>query len=565
MSAFFSRFKGKKGTSTDFGGKKTDRSQIKASLPEPATEPTIQPPVKDKDATTETERANADNEAESAAGRKQQADHQVKPPAVQSSKQAKASETPDGTYTTTDLSGKDSYQQFWAPEVPYDFIPVQHPRVNYWTPNATSLFRAIDITHDLVNNTKFVQQQAVNYIPYAVDCYYSALFYRQILRAKRASSTLSGNEKTLLTRWEKTFPDEKLPIAKPFYPFFSSIIACELEDRKYDWNVPYVPAALFKANRRDAAIPQDFLGSEDFDSSNGLAFSLPMFPYMIGNLNYLISQTAVTVQARIGNDDIYTPLDINTATANIFNRDIPNNAATGANMKRIFSASGYSQPVLIANENIGASLKQAKRTDFYNDIKFAPEVPNPNPRQLVNRVPLSNLDEFLFMTKENNLRWFDLLLTNAITHARFFGTPENMSTVPTVGGLETCVVGRYKRDNRDLDQQYFDSLSFGTTAHVSQWYPTTLKQVSCGFATNRAGTSRRESFQAFAFAANALPPIRLVANTDLQGFRTGALYDNTEWNETYAYENDEFGKPMFVSWNSVVRNMFNEKPGPSFE
>jgi hypothetical protein len=564
MSTFFSRFKGKKGTRTDFGGK-TNKAQVKVSLPAPEPETRPEPAPKAKDSAVEEERIHADEEAESAAGRSKAADHQVKPPAVKASTQAKAAEIPDGTYTTTDLSGKDAYQQFWAPEVPYDLIPVQHPRVNYWTPNCTALFKIIDITHSLVNNTKFVQQQAVNYIPYAVDCYYAALVYRQILRAKRASSTLTGNEKTLLTRWEKTYPDEKLVVAKPAFPFFSTIISCELEDRKYDWNVPHVPEAMFKADTGTAAAP--VRGSRHFDSSNGLSFSLPQFPFMIGMLNSYINETAATIQTKIGSDDIYRPVNLAHATqpVNIFGVNINNTDNTGNDFKRLFSSCGMSQQVLIANENIGASLKQAKRTDFYTDIKFVPVVPAQNPLNHVSSVRMSILDEFLFMTKDNNLRWFDLLLTNAITHARFFKGVENLSTVPTVGGLETCVVGQYKRDTRVIADMYYDSLDFGLTGDQANWYDQKLKSTTAGFATNRAGTSRKESFQAMAFATNSLPPIKTAAPAPLIGFRTGKLYENTEWTETYGFEDDEFGKPMFVSWTSVVRNMFDEKPGPAFE
>jgi len=564
MSTFFSKFKGKKGTRTDFAGKPAASSVSHTPLPEPRIEPKPTPGAKLKDSTIEEERVNADEEAETSAGRSKAADHQVKPPAVQASTQAKASEIPSGTFTTTDLSGKDAYQQYWAPEVPYDLIPIQHPRVNYYTPNCTSLFKIIDITHSLVNNTKFIQQQAIGYIPYAVDCYYAALVYRQILRAKRASSTLTGNEKTLLTRWEKTYPDEKLPVAKPIFPFLSTIISCELEDRKYDWNVPHVPEAVFKADSGSSNAP--IRGSRHFDSSNGLSFALPQFNFMIGMLNSYINETPATIQAKIGTDDIYRPVNLAHANqpVNIFGVNISNNDNTGDAFKRLFSSCGMSQQVLIANENIGASLKQAKRTDFYTDIKLVPVLPANNPLNHVSSVSMSTLDEFLFMTKDNNLRWFDLLLTNAITHARFFDGVENLSTVPTVGGLETCVIGQYKRDNRVIADMYYDTLDFALNIHQAHWYDQKLKTATAGFATNRAGTSRRESFQAMAFATNSLPPIRLTVNTPLPGFRIGKLYENTEWTETYGFEDDEFGKPMFVSWNSVIRKMFNEKPGPTF-
>jgi len=296
---------------------------------------------------------------------------------------------------------------------------------------------------------------------------------------------------------------------------------------------------------------------------------------MIGMLNSFIEETANSVQAKIGDDDIFRPVDLVQAAVTVFGVRMTNTDNTGEGMKRLFSSCGMNQPVLIANDNVGPSIRQAKRTDFYTDINFVPVVPAQSPRALLNVQRMSNLEEFLFMTKGNNMRWFDLLLTQAITHARFFGNVENLSSVPTVGGLETCVVGQLKRDTHNLNALFYDSLDFGTYAlnnanppvlantHQARWYDQKLKNVTCGFATNRAGTSRRESLQAMAFATNSLPFVDAAHLTGI--FRTGKLYENVEWTESYDYEGDEFGKPMFVSWTSVVRNMFTEKPGPVFD
>lgn len=523
----FSRFRNKRGTQTDFAGPRPDRTQVRAPMPEPPAEVRPAPEAAQPQTVTETERQVVDTQVETTVGRDARADHQVRPAAQRAGNTAQGSENPSGTYTVTDLSGKDSYQQFWESEIPYDLIPIQHPRVNYWTPNCISLFKSIDISHNLVNNTKFVQQQAPDYIPYAVDCYYAALVYRQILRAKRASQTLEGTEKTLLTRWEKSYPDEKLVVAKPFFPFFSTIIACELEDRKYDWNVPRVPAAMFKTGNND---------SSDFDSSDGISYMLPQFPYMIGILNQFIQESSATGLTKIGEDDIYRPLNLANATqpVNVFGVDINNGTNAGASMKRIFASCGSAQPFLIPNENVAVAIKQAKRTDFFYDMKFTVSLAGGS-NALETTTDISILDNFLFMSKSNNMRWFDLLLTHAVTHARFFPNAENLSSVPTVGGLETCVVGRYKRNNRTPTDMYFSTLDLqhGTRDHARSWYDPILKDVTAGFATNRAGTSRKESLQAFSFATNTSPPIKLTDQPLPVSHRIGKLYDNTEWTEEY--------------------------------
>jgi len=316
------------------------------------------------------------------------------------------------------------------------------------------------------------------------------------------------------------------------------------------------------------------LSSTNTDS--GATYMQPQVPHMLAVLGSFIRTQNVQAEVQ---DDTFTPNDAqNPALANnhrAFNFNWDTTAAGNAAhqmQKTIFAASGVSSPFRFGNANYPQAQQFARRSDFARHIGIVANDPAHNGNYgaaTIETANISTLDQFLFMNKEQNLKWFGFLREQAIIHARFFNKVYHFSDVQSVGGLETTFVCKLKRDG---NTRYYPSNNLGLTGvtHNPSWYPTPFADLNGGFATNRSGLRRNEELQAYTHGINATLPIRtqqaagppIVYHPQLGTLteQDGALWSNREMIRELFWADEDVGKPMYNNLNSVVLRCYREKP-----
>lgn len=475
----------------------------------------------------------------------------------------------------TATSGSDSkrtianeYQAFWEQELDVRLEEDILDETNYFTPNALPMFEILRITGRFTSSNTQMNKYFPTYCHYATLIYYSVLFYIQILRARRQADSITGVERKFLKRFESTFKPEALPIAGQLFPFFSTLIATQIADGKYDWVVPQVVPGIFHATMAD------------FAPGDGGCYLQPMLPYMIGLLRLYImksyrTEAQATPDSYFDDEDNATPFIPDPALhPAVFGMDLHRGTATDADDILLPYALGVNEPNFITNDTLTASTAKWSTSKF-SSVEFAARQPANTTTSFDLKAattdgttPINNLARFMCMIEEENMEWFDFCIEHATTQAKFSKKVYNLSNVPTVGGNEVLILATYKRKvaaNRAATQPYANR-HLGITHNNFVWHQNLFKNMTASFSTDRANYDREEELQALSFATNATLPI-LNANSARVGAigtqRRGSYFTNPE--HARAGHRDDvtlaYGKQMFARWNEIViEKMMSAKP-----
>jgi len=572
--AYGNRVSSRNPTKGSFGAKKivTTKTSLpfKKAEPEPTTEQKSPPTYgfvdsQKGDTDTKAEAKGAeDDEMRKKMGKapssEEQASTSFKPPTHKVEKSTKDDQP--STVTSMSAAG-DEFERYWTLEHSYDIQEETYSETNEWTPNALALFEILDQTGSFVYNSRIVNKHHPEYLDYAVACYYSMLFYIQILRAREAATQLTGMENSFLKRFRKAFNEEELPIAGPLFPYFNSIVSTLLPDSKYNWIVPRIAPEMFRTNM------------SDYTDEHGSVFMQPMFPHMIATLRYAISKQMDKKYFDMEDEDYANFIDyekfVPTKFTDAESRSIygiefqtgDGNAPRNHNKYSIFASSGLSYPFYATPEQLDGANRRWRNTNFFKGMKASVRAGHTSEALKVGAdVRINDIDNFLLSPKSESLDWFRELINQAAIHARFFDQVKNLSDVPTDGGNETLVIATLKAaktDNRfdgatpPVRKTFADThLRFSAT-HFN-WYPTTFKNLYAEFHTTRNGIMRNEVFQAITFAVNANLPITdgtsRVGTSKGSAQVSGKYFDNTEWTATM-YDDADVGKPMFRGWTTM--------------
>nr|WLD09858.1 capsid protein [Trichoderma polysporum partitivirus 1] len=485
-------------------------------------------------------------------------------------KTAVASEIHSGPATTAFLNDTSNYRKFWHLELDYDLIEVTNTSTNYWTPNAMSMLTILSESAKFVYDNNTVIKRHQDYLDYAVVCYYSIIFYIQILRAQQAAGKLRGFDRSFLNRFKDKFNFEGLPISSIMEPVLSCIVSTYPEDTKYDWIVPDYAQDLSSFVRRMDSV---------FQPVNGGCYIQPMVPHMLRILRTAIGSTQVTAVQTTPSDyfdaqDRYTTkIPNDTTDATIFNVAYRLNTVRTDDRNALLSACGVSHP-FYADLNVLTTVARRFRRSKFNNYPYGAIaqdnaiVANPNDVTI-------GLEGFLNMSKSEDTDWFEELIRQAGLHARFFGRVASLSDIPTTSGNEP-LVGCKLRQRQDNGRQWKPDVNTElgkrpASAVQPSWYPDDWKNMYGSFYTSRASTSREEALQALSFAVQSSMPITHAAQADYGNvagrvgdegvFLRGPYWKNKEWTMTL-YDNDGgVGKPMFKGWESMIQAKFAlEKP-----
>lgn len=457
-----------------------------------------------------------------------------------------------------------AYELFWREEQHDTFRNCRHPRINTYAPNALAMFEILEIAENKLAVNRHIQTQEPNYVPYAVKVYYAFIFYKQILRARKAAGKLTTDETTVLSRLDKYLPDQSLVICEPLYPYFNTIIATEFEDPMFDWNIPVICDEMFTTG----AAGHEANSFSGFVTHQGSVFFQPQLPAMMALLSEFIHCDDI---AACMNRRVFTPYAQSAAANNTcFDVTYRNNNATGAAFKPIFASSGFSSPFKFGNDNYVDAQYYARESDYASEVNISVTGLNGQgpSSQEGNAIPASrdyrSLERFLFSERSSNrsMRWFNYLKEMAITHARFFDAIYNLNDVATVGGLETTVICRLRIDTDTQADLFTNNIQYGINANAVTWYPRVLRSLVAGFATNMAGVRTNEELQAKTFGTNATLPSRTDAHTAPFGstYRTGPIWENQQWKKELFYRDYPQGKMMFTQFTSVLGRMYRSKP-----
>jgi hypothetical protein len=468
-----------------------------------------------------------------------------------------------GPSTSTAFKSPQAFNRFWKLELEYDLEEEIEPEANYWTPNALAMYEILRASGKYVYDNATVLKRHVDYLDYAVACYYSILFYIQILRSQKAAGKLRGQDRSFINRFKDKFPFEELPVSSIMEPFFSTLVATLPKDGKYDWIVPDYSADNFRANYD---VP--------FDPQSGSCFIQPMTPYMLRILRTAI--TSARVQAAQANtdhyfndDDIYTSRIFEAAAGhNVFNTAYRQNLAQQDDRNTLFACAGVNYPFYANLDQLSAAAPKMRKSKFKgypfgveDDAGAGITTANPNPLP----VTPGSLDAFLNMEKSADTDWFYELIRQASLHARFFEGFTNLSKIPVTSGNETLITCKFKKIVNRAEVT-FNNVQLGlraANANVPDWYPNTFRSFVGSFYTTREGVERQEVLQAFTngtngtigviyqAAAGAAPAYRIGEGPT---FRRGPYWTNKEWAATKFADSGINGKPMFRGWETMFQD-----------
>jgi hypothetical protein len=469
--------------------------------------------------------------------------------------------------STEAINGSNVFEAFWTRETDYDLEEVTHTQKNTWTPSALAMFEILDAASIFVTESRIIAKHHPNYLDYAVSCYYSIMFYIQILRAQQAAGHLTGMNSKLLRRFDRMFRPEELPITCILEPFFSSITSTLLPDSKYTWIMPEVAPGLFA---QDIA----HLYAQHKPIQDGGVYIQPMVPMMLSILRTAITANRQNALANdmstlgggdaanhdplyFNNRDEYIPMRISDHNGqNLFGVAFQNGQARNDGRNSTFYMCGVTYPFHADYDTLTNAAPKWRRSSFAT----LAEANLHNGTRAINR-----LDFFLHMDEADDLEWFRELILQAGIHARFFGDVKSFSDIPVVGGLETLISCQLKKQNiagpgnHHFPDYYLGAATTTLANGTDPWYSDRFRQMVGSFYTTRNGYKRQEVLQAMTFATNSTLPIGVGPNRvgEAHGhFRQGPYWTNMEWTATRFADAGQLGKPMFSGWRELIQTTF---------
>jgi hypothetical protein len=564
----------RQGTFSFFRGKKATTNELPAATDVTATKLVERPAPSYAHADRQRgevdreaeDRGKTDEEIRESEGRNPKDEEGPKTSFVPATKQVIGNAKDTQPHTSSNLTTNSIFNRFWKFETDYDLEEVVQSNVNFWVPNAIAMFTILDDSAHLARDNRFMIKHHPEYLDYAVACYYSFLFYIQLLRARSAAGQLDGFERSFFNRFKDRFKFEELPVSSILEPYFSTIVATIPADSKYDWIVPTWSTDIFRATVRTT-----------FDPAKGGYLIQPMVPQMLMTLRKAISSFAIdnvaNPQQNFDDQDQYIPTRFLAGgqNTNIFGTPIDIDVEAASNS--IIYGCGTRYPFK-ANPNEIALAGPKWRRSTFREFKYSFNLPNNVPRgdqptragNLQNTKPINSLEHFLCMEKGENVSWFTELINQAALHARFFHGVTTLSKIPTTSGTEPLIISTmYDIHDGQAVPDRPSHLNLNDNANTGadhlHWYPNIFNEFRAGYVTSREHTEREEVYQAFSFSTNAEFSIVTPDNTNqirLGGtndyFRTGPYWANTEWASEFRHGARERAKPMFDGW----RTMFQE-------
>ncbi|BCY26961.1 coat protein [Rhizoctonia oryzae-sativae partitivirus 5] len=557
-----------RGQKTDLSGGMPSRVTVKTELPPAPTVPNTTQVDKDQvDKDKKTDHQTTDDEIAKDAG-KDDADTRAAKTDISKDKGVTQNQHKTATSGVTDKTIAGEYQSFWEQELDVRLEEETLDEINYYSPSAIPMMRILRITGRFTSSNTQMLKYFPTYCHYATLIYYSVLFYIQILRARRQADAITGVERKFLKRFEATYKPEALPIAGQLFPFFSTIIATQIADGKYDWVVPQIVPGIFYATM-DAFAPGD-----------GGCYLQPMVPYMVGLLRLYIMRSFRT-EAQ-GNQTQYFDDDDNAVPfvpspglhPAVFGMDLHRGTATDPDDVLLPYCLGVNEPNFISNDVLTDATRKWSSSKF-SQIRFAARRPanTTNSYDLKatttdGTTAINSLARFLCMIEEEDMEWFDFCVEHATIQAKFSKKVYNLSNVPTVGGNEVLILATFKRRvgaNRAATAPFADT-RLGINENNFNWHQDLFEGMTASFTTDRANYDREEELQALTFATNCTLPITTAGNSRVgnsTGQRTGSYFTNPERARATHRDGDDlaFGKQMFARWNEIIiEKMMSAKP-----
>jgi len=598
----------RKPTQSKFGGRKTT-----AQLPKPQVTPEItteepKPPTYDHadKQTGQADKTAEDHGEEDKAitkdkGANPEADRTVK--TTFKPKESKVIENQPHTQVSTEKSIQPSnaFIGFWNLETEFDFEEEIHQELNFYTPNTLAMYEILGHTHKALKDNRFLNKHHPEYIPYGVTVYYSILFYIQILRAQTAAGVIKPSDSRFLRNFFRKYNEESLPICESLVPYFSSIVSTLLPQTKFNWIAPQIAPGLYGNGMTIATLTKG-------TNKPGGQYLQPLIPHMLASLRYSISETNKSTidesmkTAGFGkDDDTYAHLDEETGEFVIANLELDGKTKMfGVDFKlrtgrhepeyEMFESQGINQRYYQDADSLTMAGKRWRDSEFTKvkytalDLKKSMKDKHDLP-QGTNEI--RDLADFVHWEQDGTNGWFQQLINNNVLFCRFGkGRTQNLSDIPTTGGMETTVMTEFrklessekkgKRKVRTVTIKNFYNGTIGKTEPT--WYPDTFKDLHAGFYTTRYGMKREEILQAFTFGINATLPIFEGADTDSERIgsyrnvmikvpgktsgsttdieadhRVGPYWEDGDWSFTLK-KDDNTGKPMFAGWQLLIQS-----------
>jgi len=464
------------------------------------------------------------------------------------------------------------FSMFWDTTIGYSMSKVTYSKISEFVPNAVPMFRLLNDGLKLVQESNWVQKHERRFNPYAVKVGYSVLYYLQILRARQKAGVADGYEAGVLSRFSKKFSEEQINIPGFLYPYFCTLVACEPEDRKYNWVIP-----TYNDGQTDVPFQMSFDGTTvTYNDANGLGLITPHIPGMLMMLSTFGASSMTDLFNRMSSDRVYTPFDLTGRFGafglgnNSFNFGTAATGVTAGDRYSIFAACGMREKFEFGNDNYGEACAYMKSSSFYGrkgvnfvatgDLTEIEDSPN-----VRNTVDFTRIDKFLNMTKDQDAGWFEYVKEQMDIFCAQWKTTYNWSQVPTTGGYE-CSVITYLRTQNEVDvtnhrHLYQDVRCNINTVGDVKWSPKLFRNMTAHFESAKT-LLREEELQALTFGVVSTPPVHGLTSTD---YRRGRFYqDAGDSTAKYRLGNHaspgEGPKEMWEGWmTEVVRKDFSPK------
>nr|QLC36760.1 capsid protein [Sarcosphaera coronaria partitivirus] len=552
------------------------------------------PPVKEEsktievdDSTTEQKKdESVDNAIDATTGRKD-AEGSGAPATSKGKTVVKGNIASSKQKTSTKTTHSNVFDVFWSTIKTHAMHAVTFTDRVEFVPNCIPLTILCNDYFELVGRSNWIEKHELAFNPYAAGVALHYLYYIQILRAREAAGALTGNETSVLTRFRKAFPEEKINIPGLFVPYFESIIATEPSDDKYPWIVPsYGTLEHLTPANLPATGP-----FEHFHEGESLNYQRPMIPAMLA----ILCSFGATTRNDLNNhleDGVFTPVEFDLAhtgaATRIFGQNIDMHD-TAANTPRpitprarIFFTGGMSLRFQFYNSNVDTALTTFQRSNFFGregiDISAIPGQNYPRTRTPITETGnFSTLENFLFLNKAKTAHWADYLFEQLTIASKHGIGNKNLSEIATTGGMEStiaCTLKRYSSirftppAGAPADYYVYENSYLGiTNFNELTWYDDHRYQnLTASFKTSRADIDRNEELQAFTFGINAtLPFYGAERNASGSLFEHAAAAPNTDA-MTYSEQGSEATTApgpvnMYAGWmNNIVRSQFINKP-----
>lgn len=565
------KFFGRSGTRSKFG-KTPERN-----LPQAATETQV---IEETDTKADKkDAAQVDAQVESAEGRKP-VERSGEPSSKTGKTVVKKNVASNVQGTSSSATPGNMFSIFWSTILSHQMHALTFADRVWYVPNALPLFTLSEIFFRLVGNSNWIDKHETTFNPYACHVAVCYLYYVQILRAREAAGALTGNETSILTRFRKAFPEEKIEIPGVFVPYFESIVSTEPSDTKYPWIVPYYGDLDGKTDM------------QSFRNDSGLEFMRPNLPQLIATLATFVTTAITDLDAHMDSDNTFIPVTLDRTnagnTTRIFNHDYDfRSGAAPGNLPhawddryKMFLNGGMSVPFRFYNDNVGPAHKHARRQAFVDrqtGINFAATnnqtYPNGGAGNLLETRDFSTLESFMVAGKDRSLHWADYLFDQLAIAAKQSKFSKNLSEIATTGGMEStiyCSLRTHTAVNHHGHDRYTyenDHMGHDDASTINWFANSHYTRLTGRFQTSRADVEREEELQGFTFGINSTLPYHQAPRNVSGSFYTHATNaGGVPEAMTYSEQGDASERvrgpvDMYAGWEkNVVRVAYLAKP-----